>query len=304
MAGNRIEFAHFGDFDTFDIIRSSASMAGLQDHELPTPIATGLNTMFYVDTEIVKGQTYYYIARVWRGSENFVSSEVLVKAGDELFNLVDLLILANAAVLPSSNIIDYSAYQRSITRVGNVAIVKSIPPLYDDGWLYFNGSSDYISSEISQLTIRDFTFECFVLPDLSKGSAYGRVIQIGANNAAGSLLLYRQANSNPATLTVALGNGSGYNYPIVGTKKLSNTNPNHICLMRKAGYLYLYVDGELDGSSGNFGSFSISSNRIYICANTINSEWFSGYFSAIRLTLSARYNEGGFIPPNVKFPVA
>lgn len=81
MAGIQLEFAQFGHFDSFDIIRSSTSMVGLQDHELPSPIATGLTTMYYADTEIVRGKTYHYKARVWRGSESFVSDEIAAFAG-------------------------------------------------------------------------------------------------------------------------------------------------------------------------------------------------------------------------------
>lgn len=77
MAVNRIEFAQFGHFDSFDIIRSLTSMAHLKDHELPTPIMTGLKTMHYVDINVIKELTYYYRVRVWRGSESLVSEEVI-----------------------------------------------------------------------------------------------------------------------------------------------------------------------------------------------------------------------------------
>lgn len=78
MAGVRIEFAHFGDFDSFDILRASAPM---DINSLPSPIATELKTMSYVDTAVVKGEFYYYRARVWRGIDSMVSDEVVVLAG-------------------------------------------------------------------------------------------------------------------------------------------------------------------------------------------------------------------------------
>lgn len=80
MAGIRLEFAQFGHFDSFDVIRSLTSMAGLQDHELPVPIAAGLTTMFYVDTDVIEGSTYYYRVRVWRGYASFLSDEIQVFA--------------------------------------------------------------------------------------------------------------------------------------------------------------------------------------------------------------------------------
>ena len=48
MGGVVLECAQFGDFDSFDVIRSLTSMAGLTDAQLPTPIATGLLTIYYV----------------------------------------------------------------------------------------------------------------------------------------------------------------------------------------------------------------------------------------------------------------
>lgn len=75
-----LECAQFGDFDSFDVIRSLTSMASTPDSALPAPIATGLKTMYYVDNTVVKGGTYYYKFRVWRGSESLVSDEVKVVA--------------------------------------------------------------------------------------------------------------------------------------------------------------------------------------------------------------------------------
>lgn len=78
--GIRLEFAQFGHFTSFDVIRSTASMASVADADLPTPIATGLKTMYYVDTSVAEGITYYYRVRVWRGSESFVSAERIIHA--------------------------------------------------------------------------------------------------------------------------------------------------------------------------------------------------------------------------------
>lgn len=93
MGGVVLECAQFGDFDSFDVIRSLTSMAGLTDAELPTPIATGLLTMYYVDTTVVEGGTYYYKFRVWRDGVALVSDEKKIKAvltNDELHEFVTL----------------------------------------------------------------------------------------------------------------------------------------------------------------------------------------------------------------------
>lgn len=85
MPGIVLECAQFGDFDSFDVIRSLTSMAGLTDAELPTPIATGLPTMYYVDTTVVEGETYYYKFRVWRDGVALVSDELRVVSVSDPF---------------------------------------------------------------------------------------------------------------------------------------------------------------------------------------------------------------------------
>ena len=81
MAGIQLEFAQFGHFTSFDVIRSMASMASVANADLPTPIATGLKTMYYVDSDVVEGLIYYYKVRVWRGATGFVSDEIAAFAG-------------------------------------------------------------------------------------------------------------------------------------------------------------------------------------------------------------------------------
>lgn len=79
--GVRLEFAQFGHFTSFDVIRSMVSMASVADADLPTPIATGLKSMYYVDTSIISGpHHYFYKVRVWRGEQSFVSDEISVYA--------------------------------------------------------------------------------------------------------------------------------------------------------------------------------------------------------------------------------
>jgi hypothetical protein len=82
MAGVRLEFAQFGHFDSFEVIRSLTSMVGLADHELPTPIATVLKTMYYVDTSVIENSTYYYKVRVNRGTESYLSNEISIFASN------------------------------------------------------------------------------------------------------------------------------------------------------------------------------------------------------------------------------
>ena len=66
--------------DSFEVIRSDTSLAAVADVDLPTPIATGLTTMYYVDTTVAEGSEYYYKVRAWRGGVSIVSDEISVIA--------------------------------------------------------------------------------------------------------------------------------------------------------------------------------------------------------------------------------
>lgn len=74
-AGIRLEWAQFGDFDSFDVIRSDTSMSDLKNSELPTPIATNLKTMYFQDLSASRNSEYYYKVRAWRDNESIVSDQ-------------------------------------------------------------------------------------------------------------------------------------------------------------------------------------------------------------------------------------
>lgn len=80
MASVKLEFAQFGDFTSFDILRSLTPMSLAS---LPSPIATGLTTMFYEDFAVVSGATYYYRVVTHYLTESFVSDEVSLVATED-----------------------------------------------------------------------------------------------------------------------------------------------------------------------------------------------------------------------------
>ena len=164
MAGIRLEFAQFGDFDSFDVIRSTSSMASVADVDLPSPIATGLATMYYVDTTVVVGATYFYKIRVNRGGTSVASNEIgIVAAGDEYLLNVSLLLKFNGAN-NSAVFIDDSLNTKTVVAHGN-AKISTAQSISGVSSVYFDGIDGYLtvpSSPDFNFGVGDFTIEMWV----------------------------------------------------------------------------------------------------------------------------------------------
>jgi len=148
MPGIVLECAQFGDFDSFDVIRSLTSMAGLTDAELPTPIATGLLTMYYVDTTVVEDVTYYYKFRVWRDGVALVSDEIGITA-----QLYDPNILINMPF--SEDMLDHSKYAVPVTVHGTA------PTIVNGALRVLNGSGLVLNTTnhpMANVDTKDFEF--------------------------------------------------------------------------------------------------------------------------------------------------
>ena len=124
MAGSRLEWTQTGHFDSFEVYRNAVSTAIT---DLTTPLVTDLKTMYFMDTSVVEGATYFYRVKVIRGEDYLYSGEIEAVAanGDEFWNSVDLLIHADATIYPSTNVIDKSINSRTISKYGSPQIVSA-----------------------------------------------------------------------------------------------------------------------------------------------------------------------------------
>lgn len=196
MAAVVLECSQHGDFDSFDVIRSDTSMVGLADNALPVPIATGLQTMYYVDTALVEGQTYYYRFRVWHGNIALVSDEE-VSVTTTIYD-PDMLIY-----MPfSSDIFDHSQYTIPVTTYG------SVPPTIQNGALYVPSGSGLILNTLnhqgSNVGTRDFEFgiEFALMPN--GNGLFPCVFGVGTSWEPGALSM--QLNSSTSNFMVAVRN--------------------------------------------------------------------------------------------------
>ncbi|MCY6411182.1 hypothetical protein QTA56_03390 [Acinetobacter sp. VNH17] len=134
MAGIRLEFAQFGDFDSFDIHRSTTSMDDIEN--LPTALATGLSTMYYIDADIVKNQKYHYRVAVWRDGVKSVSEQITAWATESVVAIWSDF---------TTNLIDDTG--KTWTKYGDAKI--------QGGALTLDGDGDYLTTPFSN----DYHFE-------------------------------------------------------------------------------------------------------------------------------------------------
>ena len=185
MPGVVLECSQHGDFDSFDVIRSLTSMVGLADSALPSPIATGLLTMYYVDTTAVEGATYYYKFRVWRDGISLVSNEVKVVA-----SLGDPNILIDMPF--SEDMLDHSEYAIPISTHGT-------PPTIVNGALRVLSGSGLIlnttNHPMANVGTNDFEFGIEFAMFSSGNGPYPCVFGIGTGWEVGAVSMQLDGGS-------------------------------------------------------------------------------------------------------------
>ena len=136
------------------------------------------------------------------------------------------------------------------------------------------------------LGVNDFTLEFQCVPDYnSQRETYGRMLQLGENNSAGTLLICQDATTNPPTLFVQGYDPSGvYIYTAREAKATLNIDQyNHVCLMNWWGYLdfILMVSSSIPITHT---TFSITKQNLYIGSNNFGVERFGMFFGGLGFT--------------------
>ncbi|MHA3079632.1 LamG-like jellyroll fold domain-containing protein [Acinetobacter sp. ANC 5502] len=286
MAGIRLEFAQFGDFDSFDIIRSTSSMASIADVDLPSPVATGLKTMYWVDTNIINGETYYYRVRVLRNSIAKISNEIkaYVIANSSFIFRTQLL----------TNLVD--DFSKVWTKYGAAS--------FNDGLYLLNSgdvSTDYITTSRSNaaqiFSTNDFTMRLKVKLDKLTGvhifvscRNFGQGAGFWLGTIDGDLCFY----TYNGTQTPAV----GFQVPV----SLSTTDFLNVSIERKNQRYYLYFNNILVANTTTatdiYAPTSTPIDGMVLGASSDDSRYFlQGYLKDFELISSALGN-GSSATPN------
>lgn len=211
---------------------------------------------------------------------------------DTMYNNVDVLIKSKNGVIK-----DFSKNNRTINQVTINKYIKN------NSSVYLNATG-HISVPINTLGTSDFTLEgYFNLP--STQIDWARLFQINNNAIQGGLWLFVKANTLKLQAQGYLSsNRSYFDLGKYSTLDLNINEWNHICMMRRNGIFYIYINGVLQSTSSINKTYSIEGNTLFIGSNSNNNtgEAFKGNFGGARLSYKVCYDIEGFEPPK-RFPI-
>lgn len=264
MAGIRLEFAQFGDFDSFDIVRSPTSMASVANADLPTPIVTGLKTMYYVDPNVIKGNRYYYKVRVWHGTTSFVSSELVAYALLTDLHYNQLIV---ALLMDNPTVTNKAAGSGTTFNYNGRAVKDTVNTVADCPTLAFANTSNFFDIVNNNLSFGtgDFCIRCWVRLDSYPGGGGNNDMSIV--DFQNGFLLY--CHNTTGELRMWDGSvGVGLNGGSAGILPLNTWS--FIEASRTAGVFRLFLNGNLLGSV-NYTRNLNSVGFIRVAGNTYNS---------------------------------
>lgn len=296
MAGIVLEFSHHGDFDSFGIIRSSTptSLANL-----PSPLVTGLSTMFYVDTAVVVGQTYYYRAVVWRDGDMVVGDEVAITAvvGDIHWSKTKVLLHfennftdATGRVWANSGV----SFSETVKKFGTAALFRnasnsslSTPRTADFNWWEYGA----------------YTIEAFVQAPTASytPSGVGRSDMICCTDNGQSLYEWGFGINERNKLSFAYWGGA--EKLVEGTRQLNDNQFHHIAMTFDGAVIRLFADGNLEAQANIEGTLMNYNTPLRIGAGTgFDSHQF--YLDEVRITPGVCRYADNFTVTSSPFPDA
>lgn len=174
---------------------------------------------------------------------------------------------------------------RSLTFYGDTVIAS-------DGVSFtFDGTGDCIQSTSSNyiLGTDDFSIELEVYP-ISGGrtsGAYNRLLQIGPNTTAGTLVINSYSTNNPMTVEVLFYDTAYRVLCAGGGTTLANSTWHKLRLKRVNGVFTTELNGAVIATSGTT-AYNIVANLLSLGANTANAENFYGRIGKVRISRGAR----------------
>lgn len=290
MAVIRLEWAQFGDFDSFDVLRADAPM---DINALPSPIATNLPTMYHVDTAVVEGATYYYRVVAWRNAVSKVSGEIELKvsAGDEHWDKVVALLHFDDDVIDESG--------RLWQKIGDSSFGGGV---FGSGLLLTrpNSNSNGLYSNGVVLD-SDFTIEFFInsshtadeqcIVSCYKGfGSTGYTWEVFLEKTTGILHFYHHSGTSGSDI-------------LISSNKIADGVVHHIAVTRDGSMMRLFIDGNLHDSRVEFRKYTAEAPLCIGYQHGGGGRYpLKGMVDEFRITSGVARYTANFTPPDAPFP--
>lgn len=217
----RIEWAQFGDFDYFDILRSNSPM---NESSLPLPLATNVTKMYYIDYAVAQKATYYYRIVAWKNGIKKISNEFKLYTKD----------LSN-----------YSAFfyltENNFDKKGGSDLLLNGNALITSVGVYFDGVGDYCyRSDTAATTFGtgDLTIECIFKCDRIGTHTYEQALVDNFITGNGGWQIGLRTDGR-----VYVYMNTPNSYVMNSTASFSDGNEHHVAWTRNGSTNRLFVDG-------------------------------------------------------------
>jgi hypothetical protein len=254
------------------------------------------------------GTGWDYVTLVDKGSWG-TNKKILVANGVPFSNSVSgtdmryKLEWANqvAATAGTSGLLDISGTSKTVTNNG-VTQSSAITPKWGTKSLYFDGSSDYLTTPDHadwDLTGTDSTHEFWVYFSSLPAATYD-FFSTYAGSGTDNSRIYIETTAGTAKLKFGK---NGVNEQSSAGGVVSTGSWYHLAFVRHGSSNYIYKDGVSLALSANVDWTHNSPNPLTIGGSTGVSRWFDGYMQDIRISNTARYPSGTtFAVPTAAFP--
>ncbi len=291
MAGIRLEWAQFGDFDSFDVLRSNSPM---NVNSLPSPIATNLPTMYYVDTTVVDGASYYYRVVAWRDAVSKVSGEIEVIADRDVhWDKVTALLRFNGDLIDASG-------KGTYTKTSGVTF-SSTGALSGQA-IKFDATYDYVSTNDPsawQFGGGDFTLEFFVYLNDSSTAFQAIISKWSSSNGDCEFIFYRDSGS--FRFDVRANNRSTY-VVLLSAAQPTASQRTHVAISRQDNVFRMFYDGVKQHEQTSSVIINAAASALRIGElGTSGVPSVNGCIDEIRITKGVARYTADFIPPTKPF---
>ena len=219
----------------------------------------------------------------------------------QILNQVSLatLLLPLSGAQSSTNFVDTSIFNRTVTTSGNPIILSTTYGAFGTSSAYFDGQS-YLTfgSDTSLYLGNVFTIDTWIKTATSSGVIFSNINTSPIVGNIGVIFGLGLNNVNPGQLS--LYTAEAYNSPeyLYSTGTINDDHWHHVAIVKNASKVYFFIDGNLDSTSVSSLSYE-GGGAVNIAYNGWSGgpEYFSGRLAQLRVLKGQATWTSSFVLP-------